>query len=70
MTTNLSRRGFLGAAGSVAAAGAVAGAASAHEADADSPLQPIRIVGISASPNVPVPFPPAKSSFHLGGGWL
>ncbi|MFH1920873.1 MAG: flavodoxin family protein [Planctomycetota bacterium] len=50
MTSNLTRRGFLGAAGSAAAAGAVTAAASAHVAEDDSASQPIKILGICASP--------------------
>jgi len=50
MENDLSRRRFLGVAGAAATAGAVAGAAPAHEAEADSPLQSIKILGICASP--------------------
>jgi len=49
MTDDLSRRRFLGVAGTAAAAGAVAGTAAAQDQKA-SPSQPIKILAICTSP--------------------
>lgn len=50
MANDLTRRRFLGVAGTAAAAGAVTGAASAEEPEAASPAGAIKIVGICCSP--------------------
>ena len=49
MTSDLSRRRFLGVAGTAAAAGTLAGTAAAQDQEA-SPAQPIKILGICCSP--------------------
>ena len=50
MSSNLTRRGFLGVAGAAAAAGTVVGVASAEEPAAASQSGPIKIIGVCCSP--------------------
>ncbi len=50
MPSDLTRRRFLGVAGSAAATGAVAGAVSAEPTRAGSPSGPVKILGICCSP--------------------
>ena len=50
MSDNLTRRRFLGVAGSAAATGTVAGAVAAEPTGAGSPSGPIKILGICCSP--------------------
>ena len=50
MKQNVTRRGFLGAAGAVAAAGAVTGAVQAAEEKPQAPVKSIKILAIGCSP--------------------
>ena len=50
MTKDLTRRGFLGAAGTAAAAGAVAGTVTAQDTSATSETGSIKILGVCCSP--------------------
>ena len=66
MKREVTRRGFLGAAGTVAAASAVAGAVQAAEAPAGGAAKSIKILAIGCSPKertAPRP-PPCRSAWR------